>query len=700
MAFSFLDLCVPLGALKTFMQIGGFFLILVIGYFCYQLIRNSSKSYSRFQKTVLAVFIIILLSHTVLDFYVLLNISEGTISWVGNLIIAILHSFELFLLQTHLFDNGYQEYLFGGNSGLDLVSDGHPFIVFLYVASFVLAAITSGCFLIRILSRRDSGRTWLRNNLKETVFVFFGGDKRARLLAEDLKATKPEVKLLYVAEFDPETENIGLSVWDIIRIRLLKKKPESFAPFDAVVFSKVPLKNVDGENICAAMGMEGLSEIMGNKACRIFLLSDETDDNLHCASVLQKAGCKAEIYCRACRQGVNRIYEETLSMTPEVTVHIVDESYLAVSELSGKDYADLLPVNFVDKGKDEHGRSEGWVESEFNSLVLGFGELGQGILGFLYEYGSFVGQDFKKSPFCCTVLDKDMDLLERAFRVRYPGMDEKSGVVYGKCEVGSNDFWTRMESLIKNLNYIVVCLGNDRLNLNVASEILSLALRMNKDLTKNFAILVAQLDSDYLNEVAVRHLNSIPEYHKCVHSFGGLKSVWREQVINNADLDGMAKNYYASYKRAEQGGDVDMEQIWMDREQTILCSDNYKKRMNAIRQRSQDYANVLHSTTKLALLGPEILERRAEIAGEIPLMLDFKSEHYSGTDEHVGKVLHYLAVLEHIRWEASHVAMGYVPGTQTDAVKKTHKCIKSFDDLDPKTQHYDYLVVRVTFSLF
>lgn len=682
--------------LKMIMQLCGFLLVFVLGYLYYRLIRFSSKNQDWFQKTVLAGFIIILLSHTGLDYYVLSNISEGTICWASNLAIAFMHSFELFLLQTHLFDNGYQEYLFGSN----LVADGRPFIVILYVTAFVLAAITSGCFLIRILSRRDSGRTWLKNNLKETVFVFFGGSKRAKLIAEDLKATKPDVKLLYVSDYDPETENIGLSVWDIIRIRLLKKQPENFAPFDAVVFSKVPLKDIDGGHICAVMGLDGLSEIMENKKCEIFLLSEEYDDNLHCASVLQKAGCKAKIQCRACREGVNRIYEETLSMTPDVTVQIVDESYLAVMELLGKEHEDLLPVNFVDKGTDENGRPEGWVASEFNSLVLGFGELGQGILGFLYEYGAFVGQDFKKSPFYCTVLDKDMDLLERSFRVRYPGMDEKSGVRYVKCEIGSNDFWNRIESLIKELNYIVVCLGDDRLNLNVASEILSFALRTGKDLTKNFAIVVAQQDSDYLNGAAVMHLNSIPLYHNCVHAFGGLKSVWRYHVIDNSEMDCLAKNYFASYKRAEQGGDVDMEQIWKDRDQIILSSDDYKKRMNTIRQRSQDYANVLHSSTKLALIGPEIREHRAEIASEIPLMLDFDSVHYSGADEHVGKVLHYLAVLEHIRWEASHVAMGYVPGMQTDAVKKTHKCIKSFDELDPMTQHYDYLVVRVTFGLF
>ena len=122
--------------------------------------------------------------------------------------------------------------------------------------------------------------------------------------------------------------------------------------------------------------------------------------------------------------------------------------------------------------------------------------------------------------------------------------------------------------------------------------------------------------------------------------------------------------------------------------------------MNLIRQRSQDYANVLHAATKLALVVPEILACRKEIAGDIPNLVAFKSEHYSGSDAHVRRVLKYLAVLEHIRWEASHAAMGYVEGEKKDAVKKTHQCIKPFEELDAQTQHYDYLVVRTTFELF
>ena len=677
-------------------QVAGLFLIVTLGILYWWLIRRTGREQDKFRKTVLGGFILIILFHTILDYKVLLDITVGVEGYVNTVMIALFHSLELFMFQTHLFDNGYQEYLFGDSPCVL----GKPVLVFLYVLAFVLATETSLCFIIRIFSRKDAGRTWLRNNQDKPVSVFFEGGSRAKFLAEDLKLTRPDYRLLYVADYDPETENIGLSVWDILKNKLFKRKTENFEPFHAVVFAKVPLKDVEGENICAQMGLESLSGILENKACEVYLLSEDYNANLQCAGILQKAGCKAKIFCRACREGVNRMYEETLSMTPNVTVHLVDESYLAVRELLDQNHEELLPVNFVDKGKDKNGKLEGWVDSSFNSMILGFGELGQEALGFLYEYGAFVGQDFNRSPFSCTVLDKNMDILEKAFCVRYPGMDKNSGVIYNKCEVGSNDFWTKMKSLILDLNYIVICLGDDRLNLQVASEILNLALQNNKDFTRNFAILVAQQNPDYLNEITVKHLNSISQYHKCVHAFGELKSVWRYQVISNSTLDDKAKNYYASYEKAASGNEVDKDVLWGQREDDILSSDDYKKRMNCIRKRSQDYANVLHANTKFALLGPEIFDCRKDIANQIPEMAHLSSKHYSGVDTHVEQVLHYLAVLEHIRWEASHVAMGYVPGPETDAVKKTHKYITPFEKLDDKTKHYDYLVVRTTFLLF
>lgn len=59
------------------------------------------------------------------------------------------------------------------------------------------------------------------------------------------------------------------------------------------------------------------------------------------------------------------------------------------------------------------------------------------------------------------------------------------------------------------------------------------------------------------------------------------------------------------------------------------------------------------------------------------------------------EVLEHLAVCEHLRWEASHMMMGYKPTTGgTDDLKKLHCYIKPYDKLGEVIKHYDWLVVK------
>ena len=176
--------------------------------------------------------------------------------------------------------------------------------------------------------------------------------------------------------------------------------------------------------------------------------------------------------------------------------------------------------------------------------------------------------------------------------------------------------------------------------------------------------------------------------------FGEREKIWTYDNITNESLTARAKRYYAGYMRA-QDDDSDAEAEWNKRDEVITSTTDFATQRKRIRQRSQDYANCFHISTKIALVGPEIKDHCREIAESIPA--SYTNTHYTGTDAHVETVLHYLAVQEHIRWEASHVALGYSPGSSTDEIKKTHACIVDYNQLEPKTQHYDYLVIKTTF---
>ena len=667
---------------------------LIVGVVYYMILAKNSKSNKLFFKTLCICALMVFVVHWVSDAYVISQITIGDLSWFSMVALAFFHALELFVFQNHFFDNGYQEYFFGRNE----CETGHPWLAYLFVITFILAAITSVALVIKAVNRRRAGLSWLSDNKEKAGIshVFFLGGKIAVALAEDIKKNYPDNPRIFVGYPDPEDNYMDMSIWEKIKRLFKSRTEEDLGPFDAIVYSRVPLSETVGTDVCGQMNLKDLELFIKNHLCKVYLLSDNEKENLHCAEILYRDGCTAEIFCRACREGVNRMYEDAMTKTPSMNVHLVDSSYLAVRNI--KNCNELLPVNYVDKGTDKKGHLEGWVNSAFNAMILGFGETGREVLGFLYEHAAFVNKEFKKSPFSCVVMDKQMGNLEQAYRKSFPGMNESVGVTFMPCEIGSNKFWEDISDRIHELNYVVVCLGDDRLNLHIAVDLVEYAFRNGKDLSKNFVVLVAQEDPTHLDTITLNHYNKIGQYHNCIRTFGNRIDVWTYDNITNDSLKARAKNYFAGYMRA-QGDTRDPEVLWKNREKEIEETPDYALHAKRVRQRSQDYANCFHISTKLALIGPEIFDCRSDIAKCIPADFNKDQTHYSGADPHVETVLHYLAVHEHIRWEASHVALGYTPGKITDEVMKTHACIKNYDDLTPEVQHYDYLVIKTTFEI-
>ena len=658
------------------------------------LYRRSNKR--SFFRTLLIVAIVTAVVYLVADISVLYGIVGGGKFNITVLALAVFHTAELFIFQTHFFDNGYNEFFFTDTYECPLIPLSGEVYAYIFVIAYVLACITSLSLIIRALGRRRAGREWLRKNKNHAgvSHVFFMESEIATLLAEDIKTHFPEQICIMIGYPSPEEGYLDLSLWEKI-VRLFKDRNDTTVkPFDAVVYAKIPLNVTKGKDVCGQMNLDDLSQYLESPSCKVYLLSNSEEDNLRSAEQLFEDSCKAEIYCRACREGVNRMYEETLSNTSSKNIRFVDSAYLYVRNI--KNHYELHPVNFVDIGIDEQGRKEGWVSSSFNAMILGFGETGREALGFVYEYAAFVGEDKKKSPFTCKVLDRNMDNLELAYLKKAPGMDKQSGISYEKCDIGSNDFWTMLTRAIGELNYIIVCMGDERINLKTAVDIVEYAYRSGKNLSRNFVVLVAMEENSHLDDITLKHYNKIAPYCHCIHPFGRLEEVWTYGNVTNEDLKNDAKHYFSAYLKAE-GKDVDGAAEWDKRDQEIVNTDDYATYAKRMRQRSQDYANCFHVFTKLALGGSEIKDYCTDIIRCIPAK--YKDKHYTGTDQYVEKVLCYLAIGEHIRWEASHKVLGYTLGVETDDVKKTHDCLKDFALLDNKVKHYDYLVVKTTLSL-
>lgn len=669
------------------------FLILVYGIGIFRL-KND-----KFFKFVLRFAIVIFVSYFVCDLYVMSSISQAVDGFDDGFplfFLAILHSCEIFLLQTHFFDNGYEDYFFLHSDQFHPVVGNETTILILMVTLVVLASITSISLIIRVFAKRREDRNWLASHSVNSgnTHIFLQDSEYSFTLAEDIKKTLESSLTVLVSYPNPDADSLGLSLWEKIT-RFLHPSASGNEAFDTIVYTKSHLAEITENNFYDGLGLKELQPYFNDEGCKLYLLGDDEEENFRIVYLLNKVGCKAEIFCRACREGVNKMYEEALTNSEKRNFHIVDSSYLAVRTV--KNNPELLPVNFVEKGKDEAGRQEGWVASEFHSLIIGFGEIGRESLKFLYEHAAFIGKDYKKSPFSCTIIDSYADGLEMELNHSFPGMTEEKGVYLKKMDAGSKSFWDMLKSDIARLNYIVICTGDDKLNLRLATDILEFGNKSGRKLSENMAILVAIKNPGKLDDAVVNHYNSIKEYGGCLHIFADQRSLWTYDNITNDSLRERAKRYFIGYNKAQ--GITEEESIiaWNKRDAKIRQSDDYKLFLDSLRKKQQDYANCFHIPTKLALMGEEIVEHRLEISSEIPE--SFTSTHYTGKDEHVEKLLKYLSVGEHIRWEASHVALGYKPGAKRDVLLKVHEYIKDYDELDPIIQHYDYLVVKTTLEL-
>ena len=152
-------------------------------------------------------------------------------------------------------------------------------------------------------------------------------------------------------------------------------------------------------------------------------------------------------------------------------------------------------------------------------------------------------------------------------------------------------------------------------------------------------------------------------------------------------MDNSARKFFDSYCRLSEALLKTLgygSQPWEERDNARRGTD-YQKRCKARRQIAQDYSNCVHVATKRALCAG---------SGITPDMI-FDVHNDTKHCKEPKDILEHLAVCEHLRWEASHIMLGYkYSACGTDDIKKLHNCIIPYSKLDETTKHYDWLVVK------
>lgn len=640
------------------------------------------------QKKVYFCFIGLLLISWLTHIYILSQlepISEK--SWFSIISISLISSFELFLGNSRIFDNGFQDFLFKPN---------HSIWLLLMSSLYLLAICTTGYLIVSIFFKRLSSNIWLLfHRPAKNNYVFWGFNQNTALLAKDILKTGPENKQIIILDApSQDDENYETSFFSRLRslssekhISLSRKQMRQ----GTILKFRPNLALSSHKRIFRSIGLPRLSHwFRGRYNTWVFILSDNEVNNQEVLDTLLSNGVRCEgIYCHAhLHRGKIDSLEDTYRHKYQCHVKFIDSAYLSIqSLLKEKEYYDFQPIHFVDLAKVNE-LNLGFVSSSFTSLIIGFGEFGQCAAGYLYEYASFVGEDFQPTPFLCHVFDPNIDHLSARYSLQHPGIDIEKHFRFHQIEAGTLAFWDFFTRISTTINYVFICTGDDERNLCLAEDLLSVFPSNQRVaiMTKNNQPTRAQLN---------RIMRLKERFEKSFIIFGEREKLWTYSNVSNVALEREAKAFYEQYSSCS--GD---SQNWDARQINIRHGDP-----KSIRQQSQDFANVLHRHTKLTLIGDNVTVRReleeGICSGERFQLLKkhFITDHSNIDSEYLERLGHYLAVGEHIRWTASHALLGYIYDEKTNDSLKCHSCILPFSSLSDTIQHYDWLVIKTTLLL-
>lgn len=633
---------------------------------------------------------------------------EG-LNWLSVIPRAIISSFKMFVVTNEL--ARVPKELQENAIYMSVFSVAHftaAFITFLFIFKMVGYKIKSS---LRLIFHK-----WFHSKGK-VVHLFWEVNEASVLLAEDIRKQHATETIIFV-DIDKENDDNTQRKATLSHItNTITIKNSEIARLDAIdafvdhcYNGPAAFKSDNESDIFGNLHLKTIGSIVQkcSKAYFYFLSNDESQ-NIAGALNLQKDQRlrsmhenKPVIYIHARRDANNEIFDHYSQYDGEsqrMKIKIVDSAYLSVATL--KQDERTLPVNCI-----KIDQSTGLVNSPFTTLIVGFGGTGQEAFKFLYEYSAFVDSNKKKSPFKCYAIDERMNRIAGLVREKMPAINEEE-LSLVQAAVDSEEFWDKVRTIIKELNYVVIALNNDTIGLSLAVNLFKYTLRNRPASQPMLKILLRCYDNvneKRMTEVATSLNKSIEGNNVEIRLFGQEKNLYRCKTILSDDTLLEAMEFNKVYEKSELAAEEQWQKNFGEGEIQRLMTKKRMSRYHAIydinRRIAQNISNSLHSRTKMILMGfskNEQSERLKLYYGYVNSRKDETTKYECGTDEE--QLLLNIAMVEHERWIASHKLMGYTYNPENDCVQKHHKCICSWNELDEMTQSYDCNVVDTTIKM-
>lgn len=584
-----------------------------------------------------------------------------------------------------------------------------------------MAILVMALVLIRFVGFRLNAYIDLKRYAKKckktggVTNIFWGTNEASYVLAESIKRKGKNEQNIFVDVALPEDsdkESLAVKydrILDIMSFRghEVYRLQELGALITTCKYDIAQCQPKRGEGILDMMRMRHLSKIVkAGSEVRFFFLSNNENKNIISArNLLQddniRKSDRVKIYIHAHKSPENMDYDNYSQCHADMKakLHLIDSSYLAVASL--KTDASTHPVTLFDV-------EQGAVNGELNSMIIGYGETGQELFKYMYEFGALVDAKGQKIPFKCCAIDHNMVKYEGLIRTNMPLVSNEE-LELVNLPIGTIEFWQKVTSQIETLNYIFIAINDDQQALSLAVRIYNLAIQHRGGDLRSLRIFIRNYDASHLmhmRDVTSNKIKNTGEYGGMMQVFGNAESIYDYDLIISEKRKQDAKQFHYHYSREKVGKTIDehWENSYED-EKAIngFMEKNSCSRLTAIESLNvlaeSNISNSLHIPTKLYLLGLKEDDERVKMFYDI--MQQRKRDYilYPTADQAMQQMLINVAKCEHARWNAAQILAGFRRGDAKDYVRKTHPSLCSWEELSEMTQAYDCDVVDTSVEI-
>ncbi len=281
------------------------------------------------------------------------------------------------------------------------------------------------------------------------------------------------------------------------------------------------------------------------KGHRHFFLTDDQDFNvrmaLKVAESTTKNSSKTHLYIRTEQERIDNFFETK----PNVELHFFNQS-----DLTARKFVENYPM--LSSPEIEIDTDNLLVNGKFRLLLLGFGWRGHELLK-----KCICDAQFKGSKFSATIIDNDFESKYGDYPVLYNECIEEYNLNFNPQEikeVGSDLFYKWIDANILNYNRIIIALGDDCLNVEIATKIARIlqckekGIKSNKELQD---LIFAYVEDKENFNYYYQKENYKPKEASPITVFGNIEEIYTYDVVVNETMDRIAKmvNYvYSKYE--------------------------------------------------------------------------------------------------------------------------------------------------------